>query len=159
MTKKPKRPRDANQLAKFIIDAATGEVELPESKTDTTKNPAAVALGRLGGMPSSGRAREVLELLNLNIDGLSRVQLRKLTGRDAHDVNAPIDRGVKRKDMERTAEDVFRITEQGKEYLKRSAPYTGELKIVLWEDAAQLSVKEVTATSLPSETVAATVSN
>ncbi|KMK67146.1 hypothetical protein IMCC21224_112010 [Puniceibacterium sp. IMCC21224] len=27
MTDKPKRPRDANQLAKFILDVATGEVE------------------------------------------------------------------------------------------------------------------------------------
>lgn len=27
MTDKPKRPRDANQLAKFIVDVATGEVE------------------------------------------------------------------------------------------------------------------------------------
>ncbi len=26
MTEKPKRPRDANQLAKFIVDVATGEV-------------------------------------------------------------------------------------------------------------------------------------
>ena len=27
MTDKPKRPRDANQLAKFIVDVATGEAE------------------------------------------------------------------------------------------------------------------------------------
>ena len=27
MTDKPKRPRDANQLAKFIVDVATGEVD------------------------------------------------------------------------------------------------------------------------------------
>lgn len=26
MTDRPKRPRDANQLAKFIVDVATGEV-------------------------------------------------------------------------------------------------------------------------------------
>lgn len=25
----PKRPRDANQLAKFIVDVATGETEVP----------------------------------------------------------------------------------------------------------------------------------
>lgn len=55
MTKKPKRPRDANQLAHFIIQAATGEVELPENKDDG-KNPAAVALGRLGGL-KGGKAR------------------------------------------------------------------------------------------------------
>jgi hypothetical protein len=27
MTEKPKRPRDANQLAKFIVDVATGEAD------------------------------------------------------------------------------------------------------------------------------------
>ncbi len=55
MAKKPKRPRDTNQLAKFIIDVATGEAELPE-KQDDGKNPAAVALGRLGGK-KGGKAR------------------------------------------------------------------------------------------------------
>lgn len=51
---KPKRPRDTNQLAKFITDLATGEVELP--KTDEGKDPAAVALGRKGGL-KGGAAR------------------------------------------------------------------------------------------------------
>jgi len=37
---------DLNQLAKSIVGQATGDV-LPEE--DTGKNPAAVALGRLGG--------------------------------------------------------------------------------------------------------------
>ncbi len=55
MAKKPKRPRDANQLAKFIIDVATGEAELPEKKDDG-KNPAAVELGRRGGL-KGGNAR------------------------------------------------------------------------------------------------------
>jgi hypothetical protein len=35
MTEKPKRPRDANQLAKFIVDVATGDydpVVLPDSE-------------------------------------------------------------------------------------------------------------------------------
>jgi hypothetical protein len=54
MPTKPKRPRDANQLAKFITDLATGEVELP--KTDEGKDPAAVALGRKGGL-KGGKAR------------------------------------------------------------------------------------------------------
>lgn len=34
MPNKPKRPRDANQLAKFIVDTATGEK--PEYKPDTS---------------------------------------------------------------------------------------------------------------------------
>lgn len=54
MATKSKRPRDANQLAKFITDLATGEVELP--KTDEGKDPAAVALGRKGGL-KGGKAR------------------------------------------------------------------------------------------------------
>lgn len=54
MATKPKRPRDTNQLAKFITDIATGEAGLP--KTDDGKDPAAVALGRKGGL-KGGRAR------------------------------------------------------------------------------------------------------
>jgi hypothetical protein len=41
----PKRPTDPNRLAKQIIDEAT-----------SYKNPAAVALGRLGGL-KGGKAR------------------------------------------------------------------------------------------------------
>lgn len=41
----PKRPSDPNRLAKQIIDEATSD-----------KNPAAVALGRLGGL-KGGKAR------------------------------------------------------------------------------------------------------
>lgn len=33
MTDKPKRPRDANQLAKFIVDKATGEEPVHEPDT------------------------------------------------------------------------------------------------------------------------------
>ena len=50
-----KRPRDTNQLAKSIVDIATGEAE-PDSAVDDGKNPAAVALGRLGGI-KGGKAR------------------------------------------------------------------------------------------------------
>lgn len=56
MARKLKRPKDANQLAKFIVDVATGEAELPETKRDTSKNQAAVELGRLGGQ-KGGKAR------------------------------------------------------------------------------------------------------
>jgi len=49
-----KQPRDVNQLAKSVVDLATGdpitEEPLPE------KNLAAVALGRLGGL-KGGKAR------------------------------------------------------------------------------------------------------
>jgi len=53
--KKPKRPKDSNQLAKLIVDIATGEAERPENK-QSDKNPAAVELGRLGGL-KGGKAR------------------------------------------------------------------------------------------------------
>lgn len=45
--KKPKRPRDANQLAKNIVDLATGQAE--EVDPDAGKDPAAVARGKKGG--------------------------------------------------------------------------------------------------------------
>lgn len=51
---KPKRPRDPNQLAKLIVDIATGEVE--DEKPGAGKDPAAVALGRKGGL-KGGNAR------------------------------------------------------------------------------------------------------
>lgn len=55
MAKKPTRPRDTNQLAKSIVDIATREV-LKTPDLPPAKNPAAVALGRLGGL-KGGKAR------------------------------------------------------------------------------------------------------
>ena len=49
-----KRPRDPNQLGKLIVDLATGEAD--EAAPDDGKNPAAVELGRKGGL-KGGRAR------------------------------------------------------------------------------------------------------
>lgn len=51
---KPKRPRDPNQLAKLIVDISTGKKQ--EQDVNKGKNPAAVALGRLGGL-KGGKAR------------------------------------------------------------------------------------------------------
>ena len=52
-----KRPRDANQLAKLIVDIATGEVEdRAPTPEEQGKDPAAVSLGRRGGL-KGGRAR------------------------------------------------------------------------------------------------------
>jgi hypothetical protein len=47
MAKHPKRPRDVNQLAKLIVDISTGNA--PPEEPGPPKNPAAVALGKLGG--------------------------------------------------------------------------------------------------------------
>jgi hypothetical protein len=49
-----KRPRDANQLGKLIVDIATGEVD--DTPDEAAKDPAAVALGRKGGL-KGGKAR------------------------------------------------------------------------------------------------------
>ena len=49
---KEKRPKDTNQLAKLIADIVTGEASAPIE----SKNAAAVALGRLGGLVG-GKAR------------------------------------------------------------------------------------------------------
>ncbi len=57
MTSRPKRPRDPAQLAKLMIDIASGEVEDREpTPEEQGKNPAAVALGRRGG-EKGGRVR------------------------------------------------------------------------------------------------------
>lgn len=48
------RTRDPNQLAKLVVDIATGEKEDTEKAKE--KNPAAVELGRLGGL-KGGKAR------------------------------------------------------------------------------------------------------
>lgn len=44
--KKPKRPRDPNQLAKLIVDIATGEVP---DKEETVRARRAKVAGRAGG--------------------------------------------------------------------------------------------------------------
>jgi hypothetical protein len=49
-----KRPRDPNQLGKLIVDLATGEAQ--EADPDEGKDPAAVSLGRKGGL-KGGKAR------------------------------------------------------------------------------------------------------
>ena len=49
-----KRPTDPNELAAQIVDEATGEA--PPFDPDEGKDPAAVALGRKGGL-KGGKAR------------------------------------------------------------------------------------------------------
>jgi hypothetical protein len=50
-----KRPRDPNQLGKLIVDLATGEAD--DTPPDGAgKDPAAVELGRRGGL-KGGKAR------------------------------------------------------------------------------------------------------
>jgi hypothetical protein len=51
-----KRPVDPNHLAKLMVDIATGQADDTHSTSVAAKNPAAVALGRLGG-EKGGKAR------------------------------------------------------------------------------------------------------
>lgn len=54
MAKRSRMPRDTNQLATSIVAKATSDE--PEPDPDAGKNPAAVALGRRGGL-KGGKAR------------------------------------------------------------------------------------------------------
>jgi hypothetical protein len=51
-----KRPRDTNRLAKSMVDLLTGEASDDTPPDLQGKNPAAVALGRMGGL-KGGKAR------------------------------------------------------------------------------------------------------
>lgn len=53
-SKPPKRPVDVNELAFQVVGEATGEIEPVDP--DAGKDPAAVALGRKGGL-KGGKAR------------------------------------------------------------------------------------------------------
>lgn len=50
----PRRPRDANQLAKLIVALSVGEAA--DVDPDAGKDPAAIQRGRAGGM-KGGKAR------------------------------------------------------------------------------------------------------
>ena len=56
MQKRSRMPRDVNQLAHKVLQIAIGEDVNAESTPDEEKDPAAVALGRKGGL-KGGKAR------------------------------------------------------------------------------------------------------
>jgi hypothetical protein len=57
MNKRPgKKVADLNRLAKSIVDQAVTDEELQQKAHEEGKNPAAVMLGRLGGL-KGGKAR------------------------------------------------------------------------------------------------------
>lgn len=52
-----KRPRDPNQLGKMIVDISVGDIEdRAPTPVEEGKDPAAVSLGRRGGL-KGGKAR------------------------------------------------------------------------------------------------------
>lgn len=57
--KRPSRPRDSNQLARFVADIATGEIVDP-LMTEDGRDVAAVVLGRRGGLKGGVARREAL---------------------------------------------------------------------------------------------------
>lgn len=58
MPKRSSKPRDTNALARRIVDEATGQrpEATPDTDPDAGKDPAAVELGRRGGL-KGGKAR------------------------------------------------------------------------------------------------------
>lgn len=69
-----KRPRDPSQLGKLIVDIATGEVE--DTAPDDGKNPAAVELGRKGGL-KGGKARAAKLTANERSEAAKRAALAR----------------------------------------------------------------------------------
>jgi len=63
-----RRPTDSDQLAKLIVDIAAGNMSDNAGTLVKGKNPAAIALGRLGGQ-RGGKARA---------DKLTQDQLRQI---------------------------------------------------------------------------------
>jgi len=51
-----RKPLDLNLLAQAVVEEATGNTPEPTEPEEPTKNPAAVELGRLGGL-KGGKAR------------------------------------------------------------------------------------------------------
>jgi hypothetical protein len=64
MAKRPKRPRDPNQLGKLIVDISVGEAKEQSPPEDT----AAIAFARLGGL-KGGPARAA----SLSVDERKRI--------------------------------------------------------------------------------------
>lgn len=74
-----KRPRDANQLAKHVVDLATGGIAENEGiETACDKDPAAVSLGRRGGL-KGGKARAK------KLSAEQRSQIARLAARARYD--------------------------------------------------------------------------
>jgi hypothetical protein len=92
MTRAPKRPRDPNQLAKFIVDVASGEINTTASSTEmrarkagTKGGPRAHARATLGDCPRSRfssveKALSGIIVLNAFGDFISSTSKHRLFG-------------------------------------------------------------------------------
>jgi hypothetical protein len=77
---KPKRPKDANQLAKLVAEIAYGATKDPVAPTDAGKDPAAVALGRKGGL-KGGKSRAA------KLSARRRSQIARMAARARYNKN------------------------------------------------------------------------
>jgi hypothetical protein len=82
MTDHPKRPRDPNQLAKSIVDIATGQKpDRDPTPEEQGKDPAAVARGRLGGVKGG-------EVRAARLDKSRRVAIAKKAAKSRWKISA-----------------------------------------------------------------------
>lgn len=79
MPKRPRRPRDPNELAFQVFQEAIGEAPLSEPERE--KNPAAVALGKLGGA-KGGKARASKMTPEERAESARKAALARWQGRD-----------------------------------------------------------------------------
>jgi hypothetical protein len=79
MPKRPRRPRDPNELAYQVFQEAIGE-RPPQPDPDAGKNPAAVALGKLGGA-KGGRARAAALTQRQRSDAARKAALARWRGK------------------------------------------------------------------------------
>lgn len=76
MAKRPRRPSDTNQLAKLIVDMSTGDDNQTNPLPGPEKNPAAVALGRLGGLKGGVARAKKLSKRRLTAIGRAGAKVR-----------------------------------------------------------------------------------
>jgi hypothetical protein len=81
MAKRPKRPRDKNQLGKLIVDLATENIE-PEVDKPDTRNQHAVELSKLGAS-KGGKARAK------SLSGKERKEIAKKAAKARWGTNRP----------------------------------------------------------------------
>ena len=86
MPTRSSRSRELNQLAKFIVDQASGK--MPKEELPPVKNEAAVALGRLGGK-KGGAARAAALTPEKRSEIARKAANSRWSLKQAEDLNAP----------------------------------------------------------------------
>ena len=81
MPKRSSKPKDTQQLARSVLDAIGPDAEPVAAKPE--KNPAAVALGRLGGL-KGGKARAA-KLSPAKRKAIAKAAAAKRWGHDSSD--------------------------------------------------------------------------